>query len=208
MTCAEALEDKWKSLQAHAAPWQATSARPIVLPHMVFVHMCEVAQVLADSRLGTEAIELVLAGPAAAYEEAVSAVVKRLSCEEENVPGRCECHLQIVLGAALKAVQELRNQGLPHGSAVREHGGQTREHGGQTPPVRQHGMKPTKIRLRKKTMPRRPSKHKTHVRCDICNRNVRKDVLARHKQTAVCQRVWKKIGARFRAWLGLSLIHI
>ena len=103
MTSAEALEDKWKSLVAHATPWQATSARAKVFPHMVFVHMCEVAQVLADSKLGKEAVEIVLASPAAAYEEAVSAT-QGLLCEGDT-PGRTECHLQIVLGAALKAVQ-------------------------------------------------------------------------------------------------------
>ena len=165
MTSAEALEDKWKSLVAHATPWQATSARAKVFPHMVFVHMCEVAQVLADSKLGKEAVELVLACPAAAYEEALSATLKGLLCEED-APGRSECHLQLVLGAALKAVQELGHRA--------ERSGQTRGHGGQTPHT---------IRLHLKK-----ADHKSHVVCDVCNRKVRKDVLSRHKQTARCQR--------------------
>ena len=181
VTSAEALEEKWKSLVAHAAPWQATSARAKVFPHMVFVHMCEVAQVLADSKLGKEAVEIVLACPAAAYEEAVSATLKGLLCEED-APGRSECHLQLVLGAALKAAQELGNRGR----AERVRSGQTRGHGGQTPPLRRQGIKHT-IRLHLKTHGKKAG-HKSHVVCDVCNRKVRKDVLSRHKQTARCQR--------------------
>lgn len=194
ITTAYALERRRLELNAFAKPWVATPRSRIVLPAMVCVHMCEFAQVLNDPAFGAKAISQIIGLDLATYKHVVDKVVSDLSTEDPSKPGRTQCHLQILL-TELKPLSQgdhgadgasVAAAGTSAAVPERTEEDQKREGASSS-----HRKKYQKLQWQIEA--------KRTVRCSICGREVRKDVMSRHQKTELCTSFAARGGAEAAA---------
>ncbi len=144
---------------------------------LMFVHTCEWSQLLVEP--GLSAVRRILQAPREHYANAVDQTLHKL--QQETAPNPRHCHTQVLVHAALHAIQPRRR--LPRkmplfataaAEAAHEVGGDGAE-AVMTPP--------------KAANPRgrgRWCRYKAAARCARCGAKVRRDALARHYSTAKC----------------------
>lgn len=177
------LECKHAELSRFAVPWTSSSHGRYIPVPMVLVHSCEYAQVISDSELGEDTIRDIVSMERATYQDVVDQVMADLAAENINEPGRVKSHAQILLKkvAGLRVADTSSAVARGHNLMPAIEGPSSAPAGAKTRPKRaedEDEVAETKMQWQKRA--------KLMTRCELCGREVRRDVLARHQRTEVC----------------------
>ena len=203
---AYSLESKRAELSRFAVPWTSFAHGRYIPAPMVFVHICEYAQVISDPELGEDVIRDIVSMERATYQDVVDQVMADLAAENTNEPGRVKSHTQIIL----KKVAGLRSadtssavagghnlvpaiegpSSAPAGAKTRPKSAGAKSRSCKRPGRSQQGRRPDRslqVKAKTKLKMQWQVNAKVLLRCEVCGRTVRKDVIARHQQTEVCK---------------------